>query len=695
MSINTINRRAFVKFGGAAIGMSLLNFPFLVNGINSTVSSVKSKFTLKIPKWIVYDDGSFDLLTDSITIKGCRPSLNGHAIMPRNIFIGDSPKGTRIVYELRQGFLMVDLKINQDSASIGSEMSGFSETPEWFSPISFGLVENATTFFKQGLGYGGETGIYSFDEPSIADGSDLPEAENWSFDSFLTFSLINGNDTLAIGTLDHNNYLHRSTLFNRTHRQAPGLKPAEYNPVFFESGFSLEKTNSNNEFLKLPDIHFVFGNKPFDTIQYLSWKIARCMDARFGTCTCYNWSPNLGTNELFSLEKLQNQIEFLQRTETPVPIQSIQLKDDYCIHGDWLKANEFWPGGLDRAAREIFKYGYKAGIWIAPFKVDERSELFKTHENWLIKGVNKEPLIKMIDKGVNQYILDSTIPDVRNYIYDVFRTLRRMGYTFFTTDYMDWGFMATTNLKRRQRGKTSVQVFREFLAGIRKEMGEGSFWLSGNSPFAPMIGFVDGMKITKEINCSWDNDGVDSILRESYYSQYFNNVFWQNDPNTLLLLDESCELSDIEKTSMTLWNSILGGVINTSDNFASHVESDIIRRRFLTPEERPTNAILPFWPYLDEIKIAVRNYSSLKSFGVLFLNDKNELHTKIYQTESLTGDNKKWVFLWDENKPELLGELKEVLIRLQPHESKLLYFSEENIPPPSNLTIGGHLEEKK
>ena len=78
-------------------------------------------------------------------------------------------------------------------------------------------------------------------------------------------------------------------------------------------------------------------------------------------------------------------------------------------------------------------------------------------------------------------------------------------------------------------------------------MGEGSFWLSGNSPFAPMIGFVDGMKITKEINCSWDNDGVDTILRESYFAQYFNNVFWQNDPNTLLLLDESCGLNEVEE----------------------------------------------------------------------------------------------------------------------------------------------------
>ena len=119
----------------------------------------------------------------------------------------------------------------------------------------------------------------------------------------------------------------------------------------------------------------------------------------------------------------------MQQVETPVPIQSIQIKDDYCYHGDWLEANENWPG-LDRTAREIFKHGYKAGIWIAPFKVDERSKLFKEHQNWLVQDENGEPMVKMVDKGVNQYVLDSTNNDVRNYLYDVFRTLRKMGLLF-------------------------------------------------------------------------------------------------------------------------------------------------------------------------------------------------------------------------------------------------------------------------
>ncbi len=694
MSRSSMNRRTFMKFGGAAaVGMGLLNFPFLVNGTNTTISSLKSKFSIRTPKWVVYDDGSFDLITNSISIKGCRPSLNGQAIMPRNVFLGDSPKGKRIVYELRQGFLMVDLKINEDTASLGAELSGFAEIPEWFSPISYGLVENVQTFFKQGLGYGGETGIYSLDDPLIYEKSDKVEDRNWSFDSFLTFSLINGQDTLAIGALDHNDYLHRSTLFNRTHRTTPGLTPDGHNPVFFESGFSLEKTGSNSEFLKLPDIHFIFGNKPFDTMQYLSWKIGRHMEARFGMCTCYHWSPNISDSDIFTFDMLQNQIEFLQQVETPVPIQSIQIKDDYCYHGDWLEANENWPG-LDRTAREIFRHGYKAGIWIAPFKVDERSKLFKEHQNWLIHDESGEPLVKMVDKGINQYVLDSTNNDVRNYLYDVFRTLRKMGYTFFTTDYMDWGFKTATNVKRRYRGKTSVQIYRSFLKDLRKEMGEGSFWLSGNSPFAPMIGFVDGMKITKEINCSWENDGVDTILRESYFAQYFNNVFWQNDPNTLLLLDESCGLNEVEKNSVTLWNGILGGIINTSDNFKGQAESDLKHFRFLAPKQRPTNAILPFWPNLDEIKVAVRSYSALNSWGALFLNDKNESFTKLFRTEDLTGETIQWVYVWDEKEPELLGELEEIIIHLEPHESKLLYFSDDRTAPPSNLSIGGYIAEK-
>ena len=40
--------------------------------------------------------------------------------MPKNVFLGDSPKGKRIVYELPGGFLMLDLKTNKDSISIGA-----------------------------------------------------------------------------------------------------------------------------------------------------------------------------------------------------------------------------------------------------------------------------------------------------------------------------------------------------------------------------------------------------------------------------------------------------------------------------------------------------------------------------------------------------------------------------------------------
>ena len=694
MSENYLNRRAFIRIGASGLGGLMLNWPSVVNASGYLNYSTLQQFNLKVPEWIVYNDGSFDLITDSIMLKGCRPSIDGQAIMSKNVFLGDSPKGKRIVYELRNGFLMVDLKINDDSASISAELSGFEQTPDWFYPISHAKIENADSFYKQSISFNEQSGVYPLVEDKLPTTTKILEKGNWSHDSYMTFALFNNKDTLAVGSFEHRDFLHRSTVYGRLHQQEMLKLEPESQHLYFESGFLMEKIPLTNDFIKLPDIHFIFGDRPYNTLHHLTWEIGRISEARNGLCTCYHWSQQDNPSKVFSYRELKEQLDYLKGLKPKLPIQSVQIDDGYCVHGDWLEANENWPGGLDRAAREIYQYGFKAGITISPFKVNENSDLFRKHPDWLVKGHKNRPIAQMYSPGGNQYILDATHPGAQNYIRKVFRTLRKNGFTYYKTDHMDWGFRDTSMMKRANPRLTSLQIFRNIMAIIREEMGIGSFWLCNDSPFPSSIGYADGMRISNEGQLSWLDNSVPKIINEYYLGHYYNNVFWQNDPGVISINEKNSILTNDEKMSLALWNGIMGGVISTADMTDSWSEDKMKLFRFLEPSDRPSNAHLPFWPSTDEIKVAVRQYNSLDSWGVLFFNDKNVSINKSYDLQDITADERMHIFSWSPNGSEYINKKNKVDVELEPHQSVLFYISRNNTPPPDGLTLGGMMPDE-
>ncbi|WP_372774008.1 hypothetical protein, partial [Mangrovibacterium sp.] len=142
------------------------------------------------------------------------------------------------------------------------------------------------------------------------------------------------------------------------------------------------------------------------------------------------------------------------------------------------------------------------------------------------------------------------------------------------------------------------------------------------------------------------------------------------------------------------WNGILGGTVNTSDRFSTLTEEQLNLWRFLQPQDRPQSAVTPLWSIEDRGKVAVRRYKSERAWGILFVNDSDELLEKTYRIEDLTEEEKCWMFLWRPDSSMALGNLKEVEIKLEAHESILLYASESNDDPLSDLSISGVKLEK-
>jgi hypothetical protein len=668
----------------AAMGSSMFFPQYLMAG---TQKSEKERFRLSKPRWIIYDNGNYDLIADEIILKNCSPAINGQTVMPKNVFLGDSPRGRRIIYELSGGFLMLDLKTNDDSLSIGVEFSGFSRAPRWFYPISQAEVFGAKSFFRQGFGSGGPSGVV----PIIPDGNGVKQNnqmyESWSYDSYMTFALMGKNETIAIGNIDCNDFLHRSAIYNRFHRRKLNHREPGDEHIFFESAMLLNQIQIENEYIKLPDLHFYTGNKPFETLQELAWKINQKSDARRGPVTSYHWISKSESENPYSFDQLEKQIEFLKNTDSTISFNTLVINSGYCTVGDWLEPNENWPGGLERASREIFKNGYRAGIWIAPFIVEKNSDLFSRHTDWIIRDFDNNPVIENVNLEGTYYALDASHPDVRKYLARVFHSLQKMGFIFYQMAYLESALKDSYLVKRDSPGKSSVQIFREALRVIRNEIGAGSLIMAEQTAYAPVVGLADIVTISRSTTGSWGED-VKTMIRESYFSQYFNTILWQSNPGEIVLSDNNSFTED-EKISLSLWKGILGGAVGTSDNFIKWNNKQLALYQFLEPDKRLQSSWFPFWPSVSEIKIVVRQYKKPRGWGVLFFNDKDEFFEKKYRVVDLIQEENVFVYSWMPEEIIDFGKMIEVFISLQPHQSRLFWMSEKEEPPPAKLTLGG------
>ncbi len=88
--------------------------------------------------------------------------------------------------------------------------------------------------------------------------------------------------------------------------------------------------------------------------------------------------------------------------------------NDQTSLGDWDVYLEKLPNGVEGLAKKINDLGLEFGLWFEPEMVNEISELYKTHPDFVIKTPNRK-----MSYGRNQYVLDFSREDVVEYIYNV------------------------------------------------------------------------------------------------------------------------------------------------------------------------------------------------------------------------------------------------------------------------------------
>ncbi len=79
--------------------------------------------------------------------------------------------------------------------------------------------------------------------------------------------------------------------------------------------------------------------------------------------------------------------------------------------GDYWINKKRLPKGLGTLIREINQIGLDFGLWVEPEMVNENSDLYRNHPEWVLKTPSRTPLT-----GRNQLVLNLCLPEVQDYI---------------------------------------------------------------------------------------------------------------------------------------------------------------------------------------------------------------------------------------------------------------------------------------
>jgi len=662
---------------------------------NNSVARILSSST---SGWKIYPDGTFDINTPTINMKGCYPAMDDEPMHSRLVTI----KGNSIFYKLKEGEFSITLSKDSDSICIDSKLKGISVAPRWIYPIAEAQVQEATCIFKQGLGFGGPSGIIDVKRTGFYHDQNKAIEKAFSYDSYMTSALISSDKSaVAIGSYKHNNYLQRSTFYNKIHRSLLVDKVADSEILNFEAGFATENISVNRE-LALPTIHVLYSNNSYDALHNLAVNIAKESNARNTFSSSFHYDTWYEFYSDFDYKKLDDFMTGLVETKPAIPFKGIIIDAGWSPLGDWLDYDEKeFPGGLKAAFERITKDGYTPGGYFGPFMVSSVSKLFKEHPDWILKDLDGNMIIESKGRPTidnrslyeERFFLDTSHPDAFEYLRNCFRTFRKWGVKYYKTDFMEWGLKDSTKVKRHTPGKTSVQYYVDVCKMIREEIGDDSYWLGCIAPFAPMIGFVDGMRVAYDTGNTWGkNDNIQNMFQETIATHYFNTTFWQNDPDVAFFRSDpaTMPLNDEEILSLALWIGMLGGVVATSDRIHKLHKERLDLLRFIIPDNEPITAKFPFWDEDRKIIISVRDYKN-GTLAVLFINSDTETTSAEVPIHKLTRNENGYCFNWGHNKCESIGLKNSIAVTLNGHCSQLIFINNKDVAPDRGMNLAGNI----
>lgn len=207
----------------------------------------------------------------------------------------------------------------------------------------------------------------------------------------------------------------------------------------------------------------------------------------------------------------------------PFGYDVLQIDDGFqrlpiSVPGNWLTANEKFPGGLGGLQAYLAAKGLTAGLWTNTTFHD--STWAFAHPQYFVRGSDGTP-----SRGNwVGYVMDGSPATMRDLVLPVYRALRQQGWSYFKVDALRHlryeGYNSHAAFFAR-RGQDGAAVYRDFTRQIRDVIGRDAFLLASWGPRPELIGIIDATRL--------GDDGFGYGGFAQFNS--FNNVVWRNDPD--------------------------------------------------------------------------------------------------------------------------------------------------------------------
>lgn len=563
----------------------------------------------------IFPDGSFDLSAGDKALRRAYPALDGTPIRPVKVEI--LPEGVR--YSLAEGSLEIWFSYENDVIKLRCFANGLNRVHD-IMPIDEAVVEGCDRVFVQGLGMCGPSG----------------------------FRKLNGGHNESHSIMAVGDNASCVVLYARDQSRFHVYGGTDDGKIHF--GYDTECVLIEEK--ELPTLFICFGKNYSEALHEAALEIADEMNARPVVQTAFHWCSWYYLYHTLDQVTLEEYLEGFKAHRDIAPFSHVQIDAGYFTScGDWLEKCDRFPKGLKYAADTIKSAGYEPGIWIGPYMVGDNSRLFREHPDWMLHykdGSFVRPWIQYNEpkpwgyRDCDYFVLDTSHPDAMAYLRKVFTTLRDYGYTLFKTDFLFWGLQDSSKVIRHTPGKTSFEYFRDTMRMIRESIGEDARWLGCISPFMPAVGFVDMMRIGGDVGAQWEEGGFGpaNMLQELTADQYFNNVYWQNDPDAVMIRDFHIHLKKEQIEGLALLEAMSGGTIYTSDPLHLIGQDRLDLLEFI----RPNGIHNPEYPYWSEMRDEVVLIQRLKTRSMIyFFNRTDKVITETYDWNRLAGDNVRYL----------------------------------------------------
>ena len=401
------------------------------------------------------------------------------------------------------------------------------------------------------------------------------------------------------------------------------------------------------------------------------------MQVPTGWCSWYYYYTNISEKIILdNLNEIRNK---------NLPLEFFQIDDGYQKEiGDWLVTNEKFPAGMKFLAEEIKKVGLKPGIWLAPFLVRKKAEIFQIYPEAIIKDEKGKPISAIWQPlwGLDHtYALDITHPVALDYLETVFKTITQdWGYTYLKLDFLYAGLLDGVLYKNRL---TPVQRYKNALEKIRKVVGNNIFLLGCGAPLYPSIGYFDGMRVSCDITPFWKREIIRVLAKDknalcteralinSLYRAFMHRNFWLNDPDCLIVRKDKNKMSYAQTILMATVMALSGGMLLMSDSLSSLDEDRLPILLKAVELSRKCQKELSIPLGLMEFKFPKGFYNPSGVLGIWNPSKKAE-ELELYFPYPFEFTNTKDFWTQEEIKIDYDSKTQKIILQLKPYQAVIL-----------------------